>query len=71
MKLEPQILHDGLDQVAFGVASIKKFWSRSRSSSLLSLFAAIAEARKQRSISAAGWLAGAAIVEAGKRMFGR
>ncbi|WP_456622128.1 MULTISPECIES: hypothetical protein [unclassified Bradyrhizobium] len=64
MKLEPQILRHPLDQALFGTAAIKLLVALAIVIALLSLFAAIAEARRQRSISAAGWLAGAAVVAA-------
>lgn len=64
MKIEPQILRHGLDQAVFGVASIKLLVAFAIVIALLSLFAAIAELRRQRSSSAAGWLAGAALVAA-------
>ncbi|MGM4955709.1 hypothetical protein ACT4MK_10165 [Bradyrhizobium barranii] len=64
MKIEPQILRHGLDQAVFGVASIKLLVSLAIVIALLSLFAAIAEVRRQRSTSAAGWLAGVALVAA-------
>ncbi|MCW2077838.1 UNVERIFIED_ORG: rare lipoprotein A (peptidoglycan hydrolase) [Bradyrhizobium japonicum] len=64
MKLEPQILRHPLDQAMFGMVAIKLLVALAIVIALLSLFAAIAEARRQRSASAAGWLAGAAIVAA-------
>lgn len=64
MKIEPQVLRHPLDEALFGVASIKLLVAFAIVIAMLSLFAAIAELRRQRSSSAAGWLAGAALVAA-------
>ncbi len=64
MKIEPQILRHSLDQAVLGVAAIKILVAFAIVIALLSLFGAIAAAGRERSTSAAGWLAGAAIVAA-------
>lgn len=48
MKLEPQILRHTLDQATFSMASIKLLVAFAIVIAMLSLFAAIAEARRRR-----------------------